>query len=204
MSPQRALLPRPAHVVVRCRWLPSSRGRDLLPLLALLNPQVPPRTLAARLREMRQRGYRCAGAYRERTLVGIAGVWLLCKAYVGRHAEVDNVVIDPSLRQAGVGAHLIRWIEAGRGHGAASRSSSIAISGTGEDSASGVARAINRSACISRSGCDWTCRRRPVAERAAKASARGPAGPSAERERRRPCVVHADGTGKGAPPAFLI
>ena len=45
-------------------------------------------------------------------LVGICGVWELYKHYVGKHIELDNVVLLPEYRGKGIGEEMVAWIEA--------------------------------------------------------------------------------------------
>jgi len=63
-------------------------------------------------------GYKCAGIYSNNSLVGICGLWILTKYYVGKHIEPDNVVILPEFRSGGIGAKLMSWVyEYGKSQG---------------------------------------------------------------------------------------
>ncbi|EQD69526.1 GCN5-related N-acetyltransferase, partial [mine drainage metagenome] len=42
-------------------------------------------------------GYQCAGLYDDGRLIGICGLWILTKYYVGKHIEPDNVVIQEDI-----------------------------------------------------------------------------------------------------------
>lgn len=63
-----------------------------------------------RLEEMVNQGYRCVGLYESERLIGICGLWLLTKYYVGRHIEPDNVIILPEYRSRGLGTRLMAWV----------------------------------------------------------------------------------------------
>ncbi|MDA8383413.1 MAG: hypothetical protein M0037_10190, partial [Betaproteobacteria bacterium] len=57
------------------RLLAESELATILPLIQILNPDVPPATLAMRLQAMRKEGYRCAGAFFGERCIAIAGLW---------------------------------------------------------------------------------------------------------------------------------
>ena len=52
-------------------------------------------------------GYQCLGAYDKEELIGICGVWVLNKLYIGRHLEPDNVFVLPEYRSSGVGKLML-------------------------------------------------------------------------------------------------
>jgi GNAT superfamily N-acetyltransferase len=83
---------------------------SIVPLLRILNPAIPEGILRDRLSEMVSQGYRCAGAYSGDRLVGICGMWILIKYYVGRHLEPDNVVVLEDCRSMGVGRRLLAFV----------------------------------------------------------------------------------------------
>jgi GNAT superfamily N-acetyltransferase len=82
----------------------------ILPLIRQLNPTVPETTLATRLDEMVGQGYQCAGLYLDEQLIGICGMWIITKFYVGKHIEPDNVYILPEYRCQGLGRKLLEWV----------------------------------------------------------------------------------------------
>ena len=55
-------------------------------------------------------GYQCVGVFERDKLIGISGIWLLMKYYIGKHIELDNVCILPEYRDKGIGKVLIEWI----------------------------------------------------------------------------------------------
>ena len=94
------------------REIEVSEIDSILPLVAQQNPNVTPAQMAARLAEMRERGYRCIGAYMSDELAGIAGLWTGCRFWCGKYIDADNVVVAESHRNLGVGTKLMDWIHA--------------------------------------------------------------------------------------------
>ncbi|MCE3229360.1 MAG: family N-acetyltransferase [Bacteroidetes bacterium] len=90
--------------------IPKDELESIFPLVKLLNPDTEEKILRERLDDMLQRNYECIGAYDNEKLIGISGIWILNKLYVGKHIEPDNVIIDPAYRGKGVGEKLIQWI----------------------------------------------------------------------------------------------
>ncbi len=84
---------------------------SIIPLLKLLNGTIPEATLKQRLDEMVTQGYKCIGIFDGETLIGVCGIWILTKYYVGRHIEPDNVIITPEYRGKNIGHELMIWIE---------------------------------------------------------------------------------------------
>lgn len=100
------------------RLIPKDQLHTIIPLLRLLNDAIEVPTLEERLEDMMQRNYECAGVYDSNHLIGICGLWILNKYYVGKHIEPDNVMILPEYRNKGVGELLMAWVyEYGRSLG---------------------------------------------------------------------------------------
>lgn len=83
---------------------------SIIPLLQILNDSIQEALLPERLREMAGQGYQCAGLYDSARLIGICGLWILTKYYVGKHIEPDNVVILVEYRSRGLGKRLLAWV----------------------------------------------------------------------------------------------
>ena len=79
-------------------------------MLLLLNPKIDKETLEERIPEMVKNNYKCVGVYDNDRLIGISGLWILMKYYVGKHIEVDNVIIHPDYQGKGIGNLLFDWI----------------------------------------------------------------------------------------------
>lgn len=100
------------------RLIPKEELHIIIPFLRILNDAIPEDTLQERLADMMQRNYECAGVYDEDRLIGICGMWILNKYYVGKHIEPDNVMILPEYRNKGVGEQMMAWVdEYGRSQG---------------------------------------------------------------------------------------
>lgn len=95
---------------IEIRLIASTEICSLIPLLRVLNNAIPEPVLRARLGEMATQSYKCAGVYLNGELVGVCGLWILTKYYVGRHIEPDNMVILPEHRSQGLGHRLMAWV----------------------------------------------------------------------------------------------
>jgi GNAT superfamily N-acetyltransferase len=90
------------------RFIPKENMNEILPLVQMLNNyKIPFETLKKRLQDMLMDGYQCLGAYDKEELIGICGVWVLNKLYIGRHLEPDNVFVLPEYRSSGVGKLML-------------------------------------------------------------------------------------------------
>ena len=83
---------------------------DIIPLLQGLNPKMSKTVLEKRLAQMVLQGYQCVGVYDSLKLIGISGLWVLTKYYVGKHIEPDNVYIIPEYQGKGIGKLMMEWI----------------------------------------------------------------------------------------------
>lgn len=91
---------------------------SIVPLLAQLNPRISDDVLESRLKDMILQGYQCVGVFDIDKLIGISGIWMLTKYYVGKHIEPDNVFILPEYQGKGIGRLLMNWIfDYGKGVG---------------------------------------------------------------------------------------
>jgi GNAT superfamily N-acetyltransferase len=96
------------------RPLESTDLADAAALLTFLNPETPAATIATRLDTLLAdySHYELVGAFNGGTLVGLAGAWVATKIWCGRYLEIDNLVVAPARRAAGIGSLLIRHLEA--------------------------------------------------------------------------------------------
>jgi len=88
----------------------SNQIFSIIPLLQTLDSTIAESALKNRLTEMVEQGYQCVGIYSHDKLIGICGLWILTKYYVGKHIEPDNVVILEEYRGNGLGKQLMAWI----------------------------------------------------------------------------------------------
>ncbi len=84
---------------------------SIIPFLQLLDPKIPAKTLQSRLDAMIKQDYRCIGIYETQKLIGICGIWTLTKYYIGKHLEIDNIIILPEYHSQGIGSDLMLWID---------------------------------------------------------------------------------------------
>ena len=84
----------------------------ILPLIERHNPRIDPAELRRRLEAMIPHGYHCIAAFDGGRIVGVAGYWLGARFYCGEYMDVDNVVVDESIRSRGIGLKLMEWLHA--------------------------------------------------------------------------------------------
>lgn len=98
----------------QCRRLQPAETDAALNLLQHLNPHIPRDELARRLRAMHadHPHYQLHGAFDGTRLCGVAGCWIGTRIWCGRYMEIDNLVIDPAMRNGGAGSAMIRHFEA--------------------------------------------------------------------------------------------
>ncbi|MBV9987835.1 MAG: GNAT family N-acetyltransferase [Chitinophagaceae bacterium] len=104
--------------MISFRLIPKHQLECIIPFLQLLNDKIGIDMLRERLKEMQQQTYECVGVYEGEKLIGVSGLWIMTKYYVGKHIEPDNVIIHPDYRGQGIGEQLMEWIYAyGRSQG---------------------------------------------------------------------------------------
>lgn len=94
------------------KLIPVQNIKSIIPLVALLNPDINEQILLRRLESMLKNNYQCLGVYDAEKLIGICGLWTLTKFYNGKHLEPDNVVIHPDYRNKSIGEQMMTWIDA--------------------------------------------------------------------------------------------
>jgi GNAT superfamily N-acetyltransferase len=97
---------------ITIRLIPAEEMFTIIPFLRVLNDTISEELLRERIVEMVDQDYRCAGLFLGRQLVGICGLRIMTKYYVGRHIEPDNVIILPEYRSRGLGHRLMAWVHA--------------------------------------------------------------------------------------------
>lgn len=85
---------------------------SLLPILSVINPFLSEHVLKTQLGEMVEQGYRCAAAFEKERCVGVVGLWIQTRFYVGKHVEYDHLFILPAYRRRGIAAGLLRFVDA--------------------------------------------------------------------------------------------
>lgn len=99
-----------AEKLIEFQFIEESDIYSIIPLLKILNNTISDDILKQRLDEMVTQGYKCIGIYDEKKLIGICGIWILTKYYVGRHIEPDNIIISPEYQNQKIGTRLMSWI----------------------------------------------------------------------------------------------
>lgn len=95
----------------------DSEFNAIYPLIEQLNPGLTRKQFSERLADMRDSGrYRAIGAYRGKKLVGVCGLWVFNRFWCGRFMEIDNLVVDQSQRNAGIGKLMTDWVERAAKH----------------------------------------------------------------------------------------
>jgi GNAT superfamily N-acetyltransferase len=84
---------------------------SIYPLIKQLNPKLTKARFSELLRNMLSQGYRCIGAYNGEKLVGASGFWTGARFWCGDYVDLDNVVVDNSIRSKGIGKQMIAWVE---------------------------------------------------------------------------------------------
>jgi GNAT superfamily N-acetyltransferase len=92
------------------KFIEKERLHIIIPLLKILNEKVNEEVLNSRLELMKENNYQCVGMFDEEKLIGICGIWILIKHYVGKHVEPDNVIIAPEYRNKGIGEIMMQWV----------------------------------------------------------------------------------------------
>lgn len=96
--------------LLKVRFVENDNIEIIIPLLQKLNANLTDEILKERLQEMLQQNYKCVGVFDDENLVGISGIWLLTKYYVGKHIEPDNVYILDEYQGKGIGKMLFDYI----------------------------------------------------------------------------------------------
>jgi GNAT superfamily N-acetyltransferase len=105
-------------MTIEIKLIPKDQLISIIFLIKHLNPTLSETTLKTRLDEMTDQGYQCAGLYLDDQLIGICGMWIMTKFYVGKHIEPDNVFILPEFRRQGLSSKLLEWVyEYGKAQG---------------------------------------------------------------------------------------
>jgi len=91
--------------------VPKQNIHSIIPLLQVLNNTISKEILIQRVDAMIQENYQCIGIYDDKKLIGICGIWILTKYYVGRHIEPDNIIILPEYQNQKIGSQLMQWID---------------------------------------------------------------------------------------------
>ena len=82
-------------------------------LLAFLNPDKPPELVRSRLDAILRDHphYLPIGAFIDGDMKGFVGAWIATRIWSGRYLEVDNFVVHPDQRGAGIGTRLMAHLE---------------------------------------------------------------------------------------------
>lgn len=91
--------------------IPKENILIILPLLGQLNKKTPFDLLKKRVLEVATQNYECVGMFVNGELIGICGIWFMTRHYIGRSAELDQVVIDKKHQSKGYGKNFMQWVD---------------------------------------------------------------------------------------------
>ncbi len=97
--------------MITFNFIDSKNIHSIIPFLQLLHSNISEETLKERLSAMVKQNYQCIGIYDDKELIGICGIWTLIKYYVGKHIELDNVIVLPKYQSSGIGTKLMNYID---------------------------------------------------------------------------------------------
>jgi|GEM_PF-2201334 len=102
----------PAVALSSPLFLPLNASHDphIIRLVQLLEANLDPQLIQARVTAMRTQGSEFIGVF-EGELLGIAAISWRTHCFAGRVAYVENVVFEPHARQRGLGERLMDWLE---------------------------------------------------------------------------------------------
>lgn len=92
------------------RFLGTGEKKGVISHLHQRDPSISEALLGERLEVMFDQGYKCVGVFDGKRLIGISGLWVLVKYYIGKHVEPDNVYILSEYQGKGVDTQLVEWI----------------------------------------------------------------------------------------------
>jgi len=101
--------PRPTITIRELKTTPQ--WQSMFALVKLQNEDITPKQFEKFLGEMRERGYRCVGAYHGRTIVGIMGFWVSYRFWCHKYIDIDNVIVKEGKRSLGIGKKMLAWVE---------------------------------------------------------------------------------------------
>ena len=96
--------------MIKFKFIDAQDIYSIIPFLNMLDYTIEDDVLKQRLDEMIIQGYKCIGIFDGDKLVGICGIWILTKYYVGKHIEPDNVFISSEYQNQSIGTKLMAWI----------------------------------------------------------------------------------------------
>ena len=92
------------------KLIPLDEIASVLPIFINFHPAYSGEQLLRLLTEMMEQGYQCAVAFDNDRPVGVIGLWIQTKFYIGKHIEYDNFYVLPSYRGRGVGKSLLKYV----------------------------------------------------------------------------------------------
>jgi ribosomal protein S18 acetylase RimI-like enzyme len=96
------------HITVR--FIEADEMEAFLPILKYTDLTRSKKKLLFMLKDMSAMGYRCAIVFDDHKAVGMIGVWIVSRLYVGKIIEYDNLFLLPKYRNKGIGRKMIRFV----------------------------------------------------------------------------------------------
>ncbi len=96
---------------ISIRELKHTEIPSIYGLIHRQNSWMTPTLFKRFIKEMLPQGYRVAGVFQGKKLIGCSGFWLRTRFWCGRQLDIDNFIIHPDFRRDGIGSQLLAWLE---------------------------------------------------------------------------------------------
>ncbi len=109
-APMKRLSPQ-KNPPITLRELKPAEIPSMFPLIQILNPTMSKALFTRRIKSMMPLGYRAVAAFEGKEMVAVSGFWIRTRLWCGKQLDMDNFVVNPTLRSSGLGSRIVEWIE---------------------------------------------------------------------------------------------
>jgi GNAT superfamily N-acetyltransferase len=95
---------------IEFHFIPQEERHLLIPIFRRIHPTLPEKELELILLEMYTLGYQCMAVLDGYEVIGVAGIWISSRLYVGKYLEYDHLFLLPQYRHQGIGTALIDFV----------------------------------------------------------------------------------------------